>query len=72
MENLSHAFFASKWFVHNRFVDLGNPFEVVVHHFFVENPRSFYSHTLYYIGACKLIYASKSYAIKAKIKILTF
>ena len=27
---------ASRWFVHNRFINLGNPFEIVVHHLLIE------------------------------------
>ena len=31
-EDASHRFLANKWLVHNRFVGLGNPLEVVVNH----------------------------------------
>ena len=31
-EDLSHGFLANRWLVHNRFMGLGNPLEVVVHH----------------------------------------
>ena len=35
IEDLSHGFLANKWFVHNRFMGLGNPLEVVVHHLLI-------------------------------------
>ena len=31
-EDLSHEFFANRWLIHNQFMGLGNPLEVVVHH----------------------------------------
>ena len=31
----SHVFLASRWFVHNWFIELGNLFKVVVHHFLI-------------------------------------
>ena len=34
-ENPSHVFLASRWFFHNRFIELGNLFKVVVHHFLI-------------------------------------
>ena len=33
--NLSHGFRANRWLVHNRFMGLGNPLEVVVHHLLI-------------------------------------
>ena len=35
MEDLSYEFLTSRWFVHSHFMDLGNPFEVVVHHLLI-------------------------------------
>ena len=34
-EDLSHGFLANRWLVHNRFMGLGNPLEVVVHHLLI-------------------------------------
>ena len=34
-EYLSHGFLANRWLVHNRFMGLGNPLEVVVHHLLI-------------------------------------
>ena len=34
-KNLSHGFFTNRWLVHNRFIGLGNPLEVVVHHLLI-------------------------------------
>ena len=36
MEDLSHGFLANRWFINNRFVDLGNLFEVVMHYLLIE------------------------------------
>ena len=35
MEDPSHRFLANRYFIHNQFVDLGNPFEVVVHYLII-------------------------------------
>ena len=35
IENLSHEFLANRWLVHRRFMGLGNPLEVVVHHLLI-------------------------------------
>ena len=35
-EDLSHRFLANRWLVENRFMCLGNPLEVVVHHLLSE------------------------------------
>ena len=35
IEDLSHRFLANRWLVHNRFMGLGNPWEVVVHYFLI-------------------------------------
>ena len=35
MKDPSYRFLASKWFVHNCFVNLSNPFDVVVHYLFI-------------------------------------
>ena len=32
---LSHGFLANRWLVHNRFIDLSNPLEAVVHHLLI-------------------------------------
>ena len=34
-KDLSHGFFANGWFVHNQFMGLGNPLEVVVHYLLI-------------------------------------
>ena len=34
-KDLSHGFLANRWLVHNRFMGLGNPLEVVVHHLLI-------------------------------------
>ena len=34
-EDLSHSFLANKWLVHNHFMGLGNPLEIVVHHLLI-------------------------------------
>ena len=34
-EVLSHGFLANRWLVHNQFIGLGNPLEVVVHHLLI-------------------------------------
>ena len=35
IENLSHGFLENRWLVHNWFIDLGNPLEVIVHHLLI-------------------------------------
>ena len=35
IENLSHGFLANRWLVHNQFMGLGNPLEVVMHHLLI-------------------------------------
>ena len=35
IENLSHGFLGNRWLVHNRFMGLSNPLEVVVHHLLI-------------------------------------
>ena len=35
-EDLSNGFFANGWLVHNWFMGLGNPLEVIVHHLLIE------------------------------------
>ena len=35
IKDLSHGFLANKWLVHNWFMGLRNPLEVVVHHFLI-------------------------------------
>ena len=35
IKDLSHGFLANRWLVHNRFMGLGNPLEVVVHHLLI-------------------------------------
>ena len=35
IEYLSYGFLANRWLVHNRFMGLGNPLEVIVHHFLI-------------------------------------
>ena len=40
MEDLSHGFLASRWFVHSKFVDLVNLFKVVVHHLLIRGMTS--------------------------------
>ena len=40
-KDLSHGFLTNKWFVHSRFVDLLNPFEIVVHHLLIRGINSF-------------------------------
>ena len=32
IKDLSYGFLANRWLIHNRFMGLGNPLEVVVHH----------------------------------------
>ena len=32
-----HGFLASRWFVYNQFVDLGNLLEVIVHHLLIKS-----------------------------------
>ena len=34
-KDLSHGFLANRWFVHSRFMGIGNPLEVVVHHLLI-------------------------------------
>ena len=34
-EDLSHGFLANRWLVHNRFMCLNNPLEVVMHHLLI-------------------------------------
>ena len=34
-ENPNHEFLANRWFVYNRFIDLGNPFETVVYYLLI-------------------------------------
>ena len=36
IEDPSHEFFISRYFVHNRFIDLGNQLEVVVYYSLIE------------------------------------
>ena len=36
IKDLSHGFLANKWLVHNWFMSLGNPLEVVVHYLLIE------------------------------------
>ena len=40
MTDPSHEFLANKWLVHNLLMDLGNPFEIVVHYFLIEGMKS--------------------------------
>ena len=35
IEDLSHGFLENRWFVHSRFMGLGNPLEVLVHHLLI-------------------------------------
>ena len=35
IEDLSHGLFENRWLVHNQFMGLGNPLEVVVHHLLI-------------------------------------
>ena len=35
IKDLRHRFLANKWLVHSRFMGLGNPLEVVVHHLLI-------------------------------------
>ena len=35
IKDLSHGFLVNRWLVHNWFMGLGNPLEVVVHHFLI-------------------------------------
>ena len=35
IEDLSHGFLANRWLVHNRFVSLGNPLEVILHYLLI-------------------------------------
>ena len=35
IEDLSYGFLANRWLVHNRFIGLGNPLEVVMHHLLI-------------------------------------
>ena len=41
MKGPSHRFLASKWLVHNQFMGLGNPLEVVVHYLLIGKIVSF-------------------------------
>ena len=41
IEDLSHGFFANRLLVHNWFVGLGNPLEVVVHHLLIGDMAGF-------------------------------
>ena len=34
-KDLSHGFLANRWLVHNQFMGLGNPLEVVMHHLLI-------------------------------------
>ena len=40
IEDLSHWFFANRWLVHNHFMGLGNPLEIVMHHLLIEGMTS--------------------------------
>ena len=41
MEDPSHEFFfINRWLVHSQFMGIGNPLEVVVHHFLIEGMTS--------------------------------
>ena len=35
IKDLNHGFLANRWLVHSRFMGLGNPLEVVVHHLLI-------------------------------------
>ena len=39
-EDLSYGFLANRWLVHSRFMGLGNPLEVVVHHLLIRGMAS--------------------------------
>ena len=41
MEILSYGLLANRLFVHNWFIDLNNPFEIVVHHLLIGGMTSF-------------------------------
>ena len=34
-KDLSHGFLENRWFVHNRFIGLGNPLKVIVRHLLI-------------------------------------
>ena len=40
IEDLSYGFLANIWIVHNQFLGLGDPLEVVVHHLWIEGMTS--------------------------------
>ena len=40
IEDLSHGFLANWWLVHNQFMGLGSPLEVVVHHLLIRGMTS--------------------------------
>ena len=35
MKDPSHRFLVTRWFVHNWFVDIGNPFKAIMHHLLI-------------------------------------
>ena len=37
----SHRFLTSRWFIHSWFIDLGNPFKVVVHYLLIRGMTDF-------------------------------
>ena len=40
MKDPSHEFLTNKWLLHNSLMDLGNPFEIVVHYLLIEGIKS--------------------------------